>query len=173
MLRKVRKLSDVVRVNFYLPGCPPMTYLLESLLRELRGEQLFEGNRQIVCSECPRKFKKAAAATIGVFPNEDVSGSVCLLSLGTLCMGFLTRGGCKAACTAGGLPCWGCGWPSDSTIKKIGAGETVEEVMLHTLARRLKKSESEIKMPLHTLRSKTASVLGFSENFIKDASKIR
>ena len=33
-------------------------------------EELIEGNRQIVCSECPRKFKKAAAATIGVFPDE-------------------------------------------------------------------------------------------------------
>ena len=45
--------------------------------------------------------------------------------------------------------------------------------MLNTLARRLKKSESEIKMSLHTLRSKSASALGFSEHFIKDASRIR
>jgi coenzyme F420-reducing hydrogenase gamma subunit len=95
------------------------------------------------------------------------------LSLGTLCMGFFTRGGCKAACTAGGLPCWGCRGPSDSVIKKIGAGETIEEVMLNALARRLKKSEIEIKMSLHTLRSKGASALGFSEHFIKDASRIR
>jgi len=173
LLRKVRKLSDVVRVDFYLPGCPPMTHLLENLLQELKGEQLFEGNRQIVCSECPRKFKKAPAATIGVFPTENGYESACLLSLGTLCMGFFTRGGCKAACTAGGLPCWGCRGPSDSVIKKIGAGGTIEEVMLHTLARRLKKSESEIKMSLHTLRSKSASALGFSEHFIKDAARIR
>ena len=173
LLRKVRKLSDVVRVDFHLPGCPPMTHLLENLLQELKGELLFAGNRQIVCSECPRKFKNAPAAPIGVFPTENGSESACLLSLGTLCMGFFTRGGCKAACTAGGLPCWGCRGPSDSVIKKIGAGETIEEVMLSALARRLKKSESEIKMSLHTLRSKSASALGFSEHFIKDASRIR
>ncbi len=173
LLRKVRKLSDVVRVDFHLPGCPPMTYLLENLLQELKGELLFEGNRQIVCSECSRKFKKAPTATSGVFPGENGSESSCFLSLGTLCMGFFTRGGCKAACTAGGLPCWGCRGPSDSVIKRIGAGETIEEVMLNALARRLKKSESEIKMSLHTLRSKSASALGFSEHFIKDASRIR
>lgn len=173
LLRKVRKLSDVVKVDFYLPGCPPMTHRLENLLLELKGEQLFEGNRQIVCSECPRKFKKAPTATIGVFPGEDGSESTCLLSLGTLCMGFLTRGGCTATCTAGGLPCWGCRGPSDTVIKKISRGESVEEVMLHVLARRLKKSESEIKLPFHTLRFKSVSALGFSAHFIKDVSRIR
>ena len=173
LLRKVRKLSDGVRVDFYLPGCPPMTYLLQNLLQELKAGQLFEGNRQIVCSECSRKFRKAPAATIGVFPADNGSDATCLLSLGTLCMGLFTRGGCKAACTAGGLPCWGCRGPSDSVIKKLGAGETLTEIMLHTLARRLKKSESEIKMPLRTLRSKSASALGFSEHFIKDASRLR
>ena len=173
LLRKVRKLSDVVKVDFYLPGCPPVTHLLENLLQELMGEQLFEGKRQIVCNECPRKFKKAPTATIGVFPGENGFESTCLLSLGTLCMGFLTRGGCKAACTAGGLPCWGCRGPSDTVIKKIGTGESVEEVMLHALARRLKKPESEIKLPLRTLRVKSVSALGFSEHFIKDVSRIR
>lgn len=38
LLRKVKKLSDVVRVDFYLPGCPPMTSLLKNLLQELQGE---------------------------------------------------------------------------------------------------------------------------------------
>jgi hypothetical protein len=88
-------------------------------------------------------------------------------------MGFLTRGGCTAVCTAGGLPCWGCRGPSDTVIQKIGAGESVEDVMLHVLARRLKKSESEIKLPLHTLRFKSVSALGFSAHFIKNVSKIR
>jgi coenzyme F420-reducing hydrogenase gamma subunit len=77
LLRRVRKLSDVVRVDFYLPGCPPITHLLENLLLELKGEQLFEGHRQIVCSECPRKFKKAPTATIDVFPSENEFESTC------------------------------------------------------------------------------------------------
>ena len=45
--------------------------------------------------------------------------------------------------------------------------------MLHVLAHRLKKTESELKLPLHTLRSKSVSALGFSEHFIKDVAKIR
>lgn len=173
LLRKVRKISDVVKVDYFLPGCPPMTHLLENLLQELRGEHLFEGNRQIVCSECTRKFKKAPPAAIGVFPSEAGAESTCLLSLGTLCMGFLTRGGCAAACTGGGLPCWGCRGPSDAVIKKIGNDEPVGDVMLNALVRRLKKPESEVKPPLHALRFKGLSALGFSGHFIKDASRIR
>ena len=58
-------------------------------------------------------------------------------------------------------------------LSDVGAGESVEEVMLHVLARRLKKPESELKSPLHTLRFKSLSALGFSMHFINNVSKIR
>jgi hypothetical protein len=45
--------------------------------------------------------------------------------------------------------------------------------MLNALVRRLKKPESEVKPPLHALRFKGLSALGFSGHFIKDASRIR
>jgi len=173
LLRKVRKVSDVVKVDYYLPGCPPRSHLLENLLLEFKGERWFEGNRRIVCNECPRKFKKTSPTNIDVFPTENGSDSTCLLSLGTLCMGFLTRGDCAAACTGGGLPCWGCRGPSDNVIKKIGAGELVEEVMLQALARRLKHPEYEIKVPLRILRFKGLNSLGFSAHFINDVTRIR
>ena len=58
LLRKVRKLSDVVKVDFYLPGCPPKTHLLENILQELKGEQLFEGNRRLYAANVHGNSKK-------------------------------------------------------------------------------------------------------------------
>jgi F420-non-reducing hydrogenase small subunit len=173
LLRTARKVSDVVKVDYYLPGCPPMTHLLENLLQELKGELPHKGHQRIVCNECPRKFKKPSLSACAVFPDDTGAASVCLLSSGTLCMGFLTRGGCAAACTAGGLPCWGCRGPSDAVIKKINAGDLVEEIALQALCRRLKLSEAEVKLPLRILRFKGASALGFSQNFIRNLAKIR
>jgi F420-non-reducing hydrogenase small subunit len=173
LLRKVRKVSDVVKIDYFLPGCPPQIHLLENLLHELKGERVFESHRQIVCNECPRKFKKTPLTNFDVFPAEHTPESTCLLSMGTLCMGFLTRGGCAAACTVGGLPCWGCRGPSDAVIKKINDGELVEEIVLRALSRRFKQPEAEIKVPLRILRFRGVSALGFGENFIRDVAKIR
>jgi F420-non-reducing hydrogenase small subunit len=173
LLHKVRRVSDVVKVDYYLPGCPPARHLLENLLKEFKGEHPIEDRRQIVCSECLRKFNKPAGAEISVFPPQNGSETICMLSQGTLCLGFLTRGGCNAVCTAGGLPCWGCRGPSDSVIRKCGTGEPIEEVMLQALARRLKQTETDVKKPLRILRFKGTSALGFGDNFVKETAKIR
>ena len=171
--RKVRKISDVVRVDYFIPGCPPVLGLLIELLQELKGEQRPKTNRQIVCSECYRKYNKGPVDAVRILPAADVGSEVCYLSHGILCLGFLTRGGCSAACPGGGLTCWGCRGPSNSTIAKINRGETYEEVILNSLARRLKVDESKIKLPVKILRHKGGSALSFDQNFLIDVSKIR
>jgi F420-non-reducing hydrogenase small subunit len=173
LLRKVRNVSDVVRVDYFLPGCPPVLGLLIDLLKELQGEHLPGVNRQIVCKECTRKHRRSSLDSLRVFPTTADKKELCFLSSGVMCMGLLTRGGCRAACPGGGLPCWGCRGPSNSVIAKINRGETFEEVMLWSLARRLKKDASKIKPVLKILRLKGGSALNFDQNFIKDVSKIR
>ena len=78
-----------------------------------------------------------------------------------------------AACPGGGLTCWGCRGPSNGVIAKMNRGDTFEEVMAHSLSRRMKKDESRIKLPIKILKLKGGSALGFDQNFIKDVSKIR
>jgi F420-non-reducing hydrogenase small subunit len=171
--RKVRNISDVVKVDYYLPGCPPPLGLLIDLFQELNGKHSPKTNRQNVCTDCSRKNKKGSIGTIRISPTKAVKEGICFLSLGFLCMGSLTRGRCMAACPGGGLPCWGCRGPSNSVIAKMSRGDTFEEVMLHLLARRMKKDESEIKLPVKMLRLNGGGFLGFAQNFIKDVSKIR
>ena len=112
LLRRAGKLDDFVRVDYYLPGCPPQVSLLSCLVKELKGEPQHLEHRQIVCQECSRKPLKSSVERFWVFPRPEWGSSHCFSSRGALCLGFLTRGGCGAPCPRGGLPCWGCRGPS-------------------------------------------------------------
>lgn len=173
LLRKAGKLDDFVRVDYYLPGCPPESSLLARLVQEFKGEEQGREPRQIVCSECPRKPRKGPVETVRLFPEQGCDPGDCFLSAGALCMGFSTRGGCSAPCTRGGFPCWGCRGPSESSIKKIGEGAYFEELMLSALSRRLKLAEESLKPVVRLFRRQGGSALSFEQNFVQDTSRLR
>jgi F420-non-reducing hydrogenase small subunit len=58
MLRRARKLDDFVRVDYYLPGCPPSVSILNQFISELRGDGQMSKPKPIVCAECSRKHLK-------------------------------------------------------------------------------------------------------------------
>ena len=173
LLRHARKVSDVVKVDYYLPGCPPETDLLEDLLHELQGKPAPTVNRRIVCSECTRQTGKRQVDDFRIFPAENMAAELCFLSQGVVCLGFITRGGCRSVCTGGGLPCWGCRGPSNSTIKKIEKGNFFEEIVRHQLKHRLKMDERNITRTIRDLRFKGGSALSFSSHFPQDTTRIR
>jgi len=173
LLRKVRKLDDAVRVDYYLPGCPPQVSLLTETLREFRGEDQDKGPRAVVCTECPRKPSKGVLEGMRLFPNGSSDPKVCFISQGSLCLGVMTKGGCGAPCLKGGLPCWGCRGPSQKAIKDIVDGNYFEELMLNTLVRRSRLSEDKLKPVVRILREKGGSSLSFEHNFVKDTSRLR
>ncbi len=88
----LRPITDIVRVDRVLPGCPinpdEWMYLIEYLDKT---DRLPPEKRYVpVCVECPLK------------------GESCLLRKGEICLGPITNGGCGARCTAAGHPCEGC-----------------------------------------------------------------
>ncbi len=173
LLRRARTASDVVKVDYYLPGCPPQTHLLEDLFQEMQGNPVPTAGRRIVCVECKRKTAKRPVDYPRIFPTENETADLCFLSQGSLCLGFISRGGCRAACTGSGLPCWGCRGPSNSIINKIIKGDLFEELVLDQLSRRLKTDKKNLKGPIRNLRFKGCSALGFSSHFPKDTTRIR
>ena len=62
MVRRVDGLGARVRVDYFLPGCPPRTGLLLELVRELGGEPLPPKPKGVVCGDCGRKAGKTAPA---------------------------------------------------------------------------------------------------------------
>ncbi len=173
LLRRVGKLNDFVRVDYYVPGCPPDVSILNQLINELKGEGQTMKPRPIVCSECNRKPLKKPLSSIRVFPKPEWKREHCFTSLGALCMGFITKGGCRAICPRGGLPCWGCRGPSELILKSMNEGKSFEELILKSLVIRTRQTEEKVKPLLRIALKQGNSSLNFSHNFISGRSKIR
>jgi len=124
----VRTLSQVVDVDYYVPGCPPTPRILRTALQTLLGGDLPAKGTVLapdsaLCEECPRKDSKPENLTIAEFKRPHqvlIDEEKCLLAQGLLCMGPATRGGCEAPCIQGNMPCTGCGGPT-SRVKDQGA----------------------------------------------------
>ena len=173
LMRRARKADDFVQINYYLPGCPPRVGLLSNLVDELRGEGQTEKTKAIVCAECSRKTLKTNIDYFWVYPRPEWDITHCLTSCGSICMGFITKGGCGAVCPQGGLPCWGCRGPSETAFKKIDQGSSYEEVMLQSLISRHRQAEEQIKTVMKIYRKQCNSSLKFNRYFPNDRSRIR
>jgi len=142
----VRKLSDVVEVDYYLPGCPPtpdnFAAAVQSILQgTLPPPGSVLGSAKALCETCQRNDSKPDSVTMpGIKRVLDVQldpGS-CFLVQGVICMGPATRGGCGALCVDGNMPCTGCYGPTDdvhdqgakmiATLGGILEGDTDEEL---------------------------------------------
>jgi F420-non-reducing hydrogenase small subunit len=173
LLRRARKLDDFVKVDFYLPGCPPNVSHLNMLVNELRGDGQNIKPKPIVCAECSRKHTKEPVDAFWVYPKPEWEAGHCLNSRGSVCLGFITRGGCGAVCPRGGLPCWGCRGPSESAAKKIDEGSSFEEYLLSSMIVRHSSMEEQIRTALRIFRKNAMSILKFHRDFSSDRSRIR
>ncbi|MGA2296275.1 MAG: oxidoreductase [FCB group bacterium] len=124
----VRTLDQVIDVDYYLPGCPPVPKLLkEAVLALLSGKVPPKGTVLApdiaLCDQCPRKETKPNDIQYTEFKRThwtEVDSEKCMLTQGIVCMGPATRGGCEALCINGNMPCTGCFGPT-SRVKDQGA----------------------------------------------------
>jgi F420-non-reducing hydrogenase small subunit len=135
----VKNLGQTVKVDYYMPGCPPESHRIWNVLGGLiegkplppPGAVLGAGD-STVCRECNRQktsksiteFKRAYEFV----PNPER----CLLEQGLLCLGIGTRDGCGALCPQVNMPCSGCYGPpegvSDSGANMLSALGSVLDV---------------------------------------------
>ncbi|MDD4873763.1 MAG: F420-nonreducing hydrogenase [Dehalococcoidales bacterium] len=118
----VKTLSQTVKVEYIIPGCPP-----EERTTWMALEALIEGklppvgtvitdNIKAVCDDCPRKrdVKKVKKfyRTYEIISDPEI----CLLEQGIICAGIATRGGCGSPCPQANMPCTGCYGPVNDVI---------------------------------------------------------
>lgn len=118
----VRALHQVVPVEYFIPGCPPVNEQTEAVLQAVIAGNLpppgsvLGANDKTVCDECPRvkeeKTVKEFRRMWQFFPDPER----CLLEQGVLCMGLATRGGCDAVCVKANMPCRGCYGPAPGAV---------------------------------------------------------
>ena len=127
----VYALDQIIDVDYYIPGCPPLQESISHLLKVVvdfayngtalppKGSMVGVTSKTL-CEECPRK-KEYKRITVVKEPYEvDTNNDQCLVDLGIICLGASTMGGCGAACTRVGQPCRGCYGPSPD-VQELGS----------------------------------------------------
>ncbi len=138
---RVYAVSEVVRVDVSLPGCPTTPEMVAEALTSLLTGKPFSLPTKSVCDDCPVIREKKAVSllkrniqapefTIG-HPLKEMR---CLMEQGILCLGPATRTGCGGSegtprCIRAYMPCEGCFGPlsekANPMVDMMGALATV------------------------------------------------
>lgn len=93
-------ISDHIKVDFYLPQCPPNKEEIIEFVKTIVNGRKFKNYDNPVCLECRKK------------------ANPCILEQGKICLGPITNGGCGALCPTNNTECYGCRGPNkDANIK--------------------------------------------------------
>lgn len=111
-------IDEVVKVDAYLPGCPPSPYHIALALKQLALGQAPALKGGTVCASCTRKMRKAPGTPLqkGAITAKDEQ--LCFLSQGVVCMGSVTVDRCLAPCPKNNVVCTGCNGPSLRIIRE-------------------------------------------------------
>jgi F420-non-reducing hydrogenase small subunit len=166
---RVWRLSDVVEVDYLVPGCPPAPERVQDVLAALvsgtlppRGAVLGAADKAL-CEECRRSKGDKRIARF-VRPWEIVPDTeTCLLEQGLPCAGPATRGGCGARCPDINQACRGCYGPppgvQDQGATLVGAWASAIEA----------RTEEEAEAAFAAL----PDVLGIAHRFTLPASLLQ
>jgi coenzyme F420-reducing hydrogenase gamma subunit len=91
---RVRKISEVVKVDLEIPGCPVSKKEVEKIVVDVVTGADIKLPKVPVCLECKQKL------------------NLCVMDQGQICLGPITRSGCQAPCPTGKTACLGCRGPA-------------------------------------------------------------
>lgn len=127
LLPVLRTLDQVVNVDYYMPGCPPESHqiatVLDLVIAALQGKaqlppkgSVIGAGDSTVCDECPRERNVKKIKEFGRIQLSESDPELCLLEQGIPCNGPATRSGCGAKCPSAGAQCIGCYGPADGVL---------------------------------------------------------
>jgi F420-non-reducing hydrogenase small subunit len=118
----VKTLAQVVKVDYFVPGCPPIDEQTWAVLSAALGGTLplagavVGAGTSALCEECPRERKEKKIKRF-FRPHEIIpEPKLCLLEQGIICCGVVTRKGCGAQCINVNMPCRGCYGPPEGVV---------------------------------------------------------
>lgn len=164
LLHHVVRLDEVIEVDYYLPGCPPLPHQLEEAFPALlsgRAEKYDFISPKSVCDVCPLEREEKRIERLRPIQEVDVDPDRCLLDQGVLCMGPATAGMCEAACPSVGYPCIGCNGPVRGIMDQ-GARMASALASVMGIEGEERKSEEEIREMMASVLDPTGAFYRFS-----------
>ena len=133
----VKTLDQVVDVEYYIPGCPPVPLQIFSALSLIWDDMLppvgsvIGAGDKALCDSCPRVKEEKTITEFKRIQQILPDPEKCFLEQGLVCLGPATRSGCGARCIKSGVPCRGCYGQLDDVpalgIKMLSAVASVLE----------------------------------------------
>lgn len=121
----VGTLAQFVKVEYFIPGCPPPPELILKVVDLFATGKLpppgaVIASEKSLCDECKR-VKEEKKITKIFRPHQIIPDTEkCFLEQGLICCGPATRGGCGLKCINANMPCRGCFGPLPG-VKDQGA----------------------------------------------------
>jgi F420-non-reducing hydrogenase small subunit len=124
----LKTLDQVVKVDYYMPGCPPESHqiaaVIDLVIEALKGKaelpppgSVIGADSSTVCDECPRsRDVKTIRRFTRIQELNHIDPELCLLEQGIPCNGPATRSGCGALCPLAGAQCIGCYGAADGVV---------------------------------------------------------
>ena len=124
----LRTLDQVVKVDYYMPGCPPESHqigaVIDLVIQVLQGKAELPPpgatigvNPSAVCDECNRtRGLKNIKQFTRIQDLKHIDPELCLLEQGIPCNGPATHAGCGALCPHAGAQCIGCYGPAEGVV---------------------------------------------------------
>ncbi|MBU2009296.1 MAG: methyl viologen-reducing hydrogenase [Chloroflexi bacterium] len=120
---RVYSVSEVVKVDLGLPGCPTTPELIAQAIVALLEGKPFSLVERSVCDDCPTRREKKAVSSlkrpldrVEFAPGQKYEDVRCFMEQGYLCLGPATRTGCGGTdkvprCIRAYTSCRGCFGP--------------------------------------------------------------
>ena len=123
----LKTLEQVVKVDYFMPGCPPESHqisaVIDLVINVIHGEaqlppigSVIGATGSTVCDECARERNVKLIKKFVRIQHIHADPKLCLLEQGVLCNGPATRSGCTALCPQAGSPCIGCYGPAEGAL---------------------------------------------------------
>ncbi|MEM3697061.1 MAG: F420-nonreducing hydrogenase [Candidatus Bathyarchaeia archaeon] len=139
-------ICSFVDVDYYIPGCPPMPFLMVHSLKNMVSGKAPVRHQSVVCTECHRKIIPAKLDRLYGIYEKEANPELCLVSQGFICLGSLTRDGCGAPCPRAGFTCFGCRGPADSLLYR---SRDMYAFLVKVISKRTSIPEEKVKEELY------------------------
>ncbi|NWF86986.1 F420-nonreducing hydrogenase [Candidatus Bathyarchaeota archaeon] len=139
-------ICNFVDIDYYIPGCPPMPFLIVHTLKSIVSGKPPVRHQSVVCTECHRKIIAAKLDRLYGIYEKEADPVLCLVSQGFICLGSMTREGCGAPCPRAGFTCFGCRGPPDSLMYR---SRDMYAFLIKVISRRTSIPEETIRGELY------------------------